>query len=79
MGTDGAWSLPSALALACFLRFFSQKMALCPRRKIRRKWRLFERPALSLTDLAFFAKNSQNLSGEKTAAGVFEPVDLGLH
>ena len=31
------------------------------------KWRLFERPPLSLTDLAFFAKISGNLAGEKNS------------
>ena len=31
------------------------------------KWRLFERPALSLTDLSFFAKIARNLAGKKNS------------
>jgi hypothetical protein len=68
------------LALACFSRFYSRKWRFFRGAKCDEKWRLFERPALSLTDLAFFRENFAKFGGEKeTAAGVFEPADIHYH
>jgi hypothetical protein len=50
------------LALACFSSFFSRKWRFSRGAKCDEKWRLFERPALYLTDLAFFAKISRGSS-----------------
>jgi hypothetical protein len=43
-------------------------MALFRGAKLDGKWRLFERPALSLTDLAFFRENFAKFGGAKKTA-----------